>query len=183
MRVLIGLLILSIFFMSGCLSLGDSKSVARELRGERSTYVTEGLLAPVSLTDQQKYENVLLSYRKRIREGGGLESGILDDYVSGSLLLITLQQNLNNGNTALLEAEAESHICGKGTRMDMALASYQSAKENAQQARTYFSRVLSSVEIANELGIDFLENALSTLEGGQTAYEQRAYDIKTACSI
>ncbi len=180
--VITGFLVV-LLFLSGCILGSDSKGVANELRAARETYVVEGLLSPTTPEDRQAYHDDLLVLRKRVQEGGGLDAGTLNDYVDGSLSLLAMHESLAKGNTALESASNTVFDCSKSGFAGQALIFFQEAKEASQLAHNSFVRVLDNASMANELGVSFLQNAVSTTESTTEAYTTRIIDIKTTCGL
>ncbi len=177
--IAIGLMVLSL--SSGCIMGGDAKGVANGLQTIRSTYVTAGLLAPATVSDRLAYSNELLSFRKRIQEAGGTQKGTLNDYVDGSLSLIAMQETVEKGNEELENAASTLFDCSMNGFAGKALLFFKTAREKSEMAHKSFQRVLENAEIANELGVDYLQNAVTTTQGTTPAYAQRAEDIKISC--
>lgn len=180
--LVLGLLFLVLVF-SGCILGSDPKGVANELKAARETYVAEGLLSPTTSDDRQAYHDELLVLRKRVQEGGGLDQGALNDYVDGSLSLLGLHESLAKGNAALETAANTIFDCTKSGFAGHALIFFQEAKEASQSAHDSFVRVLENASMANELGVGFLQNAVSTTESTTEAYTTRINDIKTTCGL
>jgi hypothetical protein len=180
--VVMGLLFF-VLLSSGCILGSDSKGVATELRTLRETYVVEGLLAPTTTKDRSAYRAELLPLRKRILDAGGLDAGTLNDYVDGSLALLEMHESLSQGNAALVKDTSGIFDCTKSGFAGQALAHFQSAKESSQSAHASFQRVLANVNMANELGVTFLQNATSTTESTSLAYGSRIDEIKTTCGL
>lgn len=177
--LLVGLLIL--VASTGCIFGGDSKGIARDLHTLRDTYVAPGLLAPVTIADRSAYQAELLTFRKRIQDAGGLDKGTLNDYVDGSLSLLEMQSSLEKGNELLETANDSVFECSPQGFAGQALTHFQTAKEESLAANGSFTRVLTNATIANELGVDFVQNVLVTTAGTTEAYSSRISDIKTTC--
>jgi hypothetical protein len=180
--ILVGGLIMVLLF-SGCILGFDSKGVAHELKTARETYVQEGLLSPTSSEDRTAYHDELLVLRKRVQENGGLDAGTLNDYVDGSLSLLAMHESLSNGNTALETTANTIFDCTKSGFAGQALLFFQAAKESSQSAHDSFVRVLENASMANELGVNFLQNAVNTTESTTQSYATRINDIKTTCGL
>lgn len=180
--MILGLLFVMLF-LSGCILGSDSKGVANELKAARETYVPNGLLAPTASTDREAYHNELLSLRKRVYDAGGLDQGTLNDYMDGSLSLIAMHESLSKGNAALETAASTLFDCSKSGFAGQALIFFQEAKDSSQSAHDSFVRVLENASMANELGVNFLQNAVSTTESTTQAYTTRINDIKTTCGL
>jgi hypothetical protein len=180
---LIGMMgILLILVGAGCVIGSDSRAVAKELRALRETHVQNGLLAPTAENDRVLYENELRAFRVRIRQSGGLDGGTLNEYIDGSLALIEMYRALESGNSALETASETVTDCGKGTPLVVSLEKFQTAKEKSQEAHTAFERVRENISISNEVGVDYLENALITTTGQTTMeYALQIDALKTAC--
>ncbi|MEK6821249.1 MAG: hypothetical protein AABY11_02520 [archaeon] len=169
-------------FSSGCLSLGDGNGVAISLREERHKVMEDGLVAPLTMAQQNAYSETLLSFRKTIRENGGSDQPALNDYVDASLALVNMTQALHNGNEALVNAADAGFACGTGTYMHRAREHFESAKTHAQLAQRALESVLSHVTLSNTLGADFLHDAHSTVSGNLSLYENRIQEIQNACA-
>ncbi|MEK6970516.1 MAG: hypothetical protein AABW68_02365 [archaeon] len=171
----------SLLLLGGCLIGSDAKGIAHELKTLRETYVGDGLLSPTTEDDRVAYRTELLTFRTRIRESGGLDQGTLNDYVDGSLSLLSLHESLREGNTALETASSTPYDCTPNGYAGRALAHYQDAKEENQSAHDSFQRVIGNANIANEVGVSYIQNVLTTTRAGMIAYTARIDEIKTTC--
>lgn len=182
MRMGIGLLVLTLLF-SGCLFGGDATNTAQQLAGVRSSYVSNGLLAPSSSEQRDAYRNEILPFRNTINSIGGNDGATLKSYLDGTLALLSTIEKTDEALSFLENVNMDAPDCGTNSPIMKAVRSMSEARTTATTAAERFERVQENPSMANALGADYILNATQTMKAVSQTHDERVKELKIACGF
>ena len=173
-----------ILFLSGCVSLGVSGAdVARELSQLRRASIREGMLVPSSPASAADYKAQLSTYKSKAANVNDAYKAGLQAYVNGSLALLAQDEYARATAEAIRQIDPSLPLCGNGTPSTRALENIAHAKEEAQNAQSYFSIVEKDSALSNALGADYIDAVQKTLSPSIAAYDELKEKVETNCIV
>ncbi len=180
-RTYLVIALVSLFLFLGCITGGNARGIAEEMKEKRTLFIPSGLLVPPQAAQQEKYREALLGFRKKVSEQGGLEAGPLNSYLNGSLALLEMNQKNTQAIELLENVNPELPECGANTPLQQAISFFQQAREKSEYARQEFQKAKENTSMANGLGADYILNVIQTTRAISSTHSERINDLKSAC--
>ncbi|MDP2666852.1 MAG: hypothetical protein Q8P05_05135 [Candidatus Diapherotrites archaeon] len=180
MKRLMGLFF--ILLLSGCILGPNETALARELHDVRVQFVPDGLLIPATDTGRMAYRDELVKHQSQISTNP-LSSSPLTSYLEASLASLSSVEKAEAALSLWLNQDVSLLDCGPEQPGERILQLFQEARTDALAARAGFDSVRTNTTIANELGADYLLQALATLEGMARTHTEMAELVQRGCIV
>ncbi len=179
-----GLLLALVVLFSGCVFLGTSGSdMAHGLSQLRAASIRDGLLVPSTPAEKAEYRAQLAPYKSKLASVNDSYKAGLQAYLGGTFALLAQDEYARAVSDAITQIDPSLPLCGVGTPSTRALENISLAKEEAQNAVSYFTVVEKDSALSNALGAEYIVAVQKTLPQSIAAYDELEEKIEINCVV